>query len=64
LSSFKYPLLAAKQAKPAQAKQLAASAERATLAAAKAQAASKKAGSHLNTIQEENETNNKLTATK
>ena len=50
--------LAATQAKPAQAKQLAASAERATLAAAKAQAASKKAGSRLNTIKEENETNN------
>jgi hypothetical protein len=50
--------LAAKQAEPAQAKQLAASAERATLAAAKAQAASKKAGSHLNTIKEENENNN------
>ena len=50
--------LAAKQAKPAQAKQLAASAERATIDAASARNAAKKAAAHLNTIQEENETNN------
>ena len=50
--------LAAKQAKPAQAKQLAASAERATIDAASARNAAKKATAHLNTIQEENETNN------
>ena len=50
--------LAAKMAKPAQAKQLAASAERATIDAASARNAAKKATAHLNTIQEENETNN------